>query len=165
MNTATLLAFASALFGGALTFAVIWNERRSMITLAFGAGVAVLAVESILTGVALMDGRTVEEMIYWQRWRLLATSFLPGTWLFFSLSYGRGNYREFLDRWRFTLLFFLIIPPLLGLFGDLFAGTTMEPSPGHYRLGLGMGGYVLNLMMLIAMVLVLMNLERTFRAS
>jgi len=165
MNTASVLAFASALFGGALAFAVAWNERRSMINLAFAAGLAILTVESVLTGIALAGGGTEEAMVYWQHWRLLATSFLPGTWLLFSLIYGRGNYREFLQRWRFALVFFLVAPPLLGLFGDLFDGKPLEPAPGHFQMVLGMGGYALNLLLLIAMVLVLMNLERTFRAS
>ena len=165
MNTATVLAYASALFGGVLAFAVAWNERRSLINLAFAAGLAVLTLESVLTGVALAPGRSEEMMVYWQHWRLLSTSFLPGIWLLFSLSYGRGNYREFLQRWKFALIFFLIAPPLLGLFGDLFDGQPSESAPGHYRLVLGMGGYALNLLLLVAMVLVLMNLERTFRAS
>ena len=166
MNTATLLAYASALMGGALVFAVLWNEeRRSMVNLIFVTGLLVLVLESIFTGLALLQGGEIQDIVHWQQWRLLATSFLPGIWLWFSLSYGRGNYREFLRRWKFTLAFFLIVPPLLGLFGDLFDGKSMEPAPGHYRLGLGMAGYVLNLLLLVGMVLVLMNLERTFRAS
>ncbi len=165
MNTATLLAYASALFGGALAFVVAWNERRSLINLIFAAGVVLLAAESIFTGMALLEGGTVESMVYWQQWRLLATSFLPGTWLFFSLSYGRGNYREFLHRWRYTLVFFMVAPPLLALFGNIFDGKVIEPTPGRYELELGISGYGLNLRLLMGMVLVLMNLERTFRAS
>jgi putative PEP-CTERM system histidine kinase len=165
MNTATLLAYASALFGGVLAFVVVWNERRSLINMIFAAGVVVLAAESIFTGLALLKGETVESMAHWQQWRLLATSFLPGTWLFFSLSYGRGNYREFLHRWRYTLIFFMVFPPLLALFGNVFDGNLMQPTPGRYELGLGIAGYGLNLLLLVGVVLVLMNLERTFRAS
>src|ERR1700761_2228445 len=130
MNTATVLAYVGAMFGGALAFAVAWNERRSPINLTFAAGLAVLTLESIFTGVALAPGRSETTMVYWQHWRLLSTSFLPGIWLLFSLSYGRGNYREFLRRWKFALIFFLIAPPLLGLFGDLFQGQPVELVPG-----------------------------------
>ena len=165
MNTATLLAYASALFGGALAFTVIWNERRSTVNMAFVAGVLALVLESVFTGLSLRADNALNETVYWQQWRLLATSFLPGIWLFFSLSYGRGNYREFLQRWKFTLLFFFLVPPLLGLFGKLFDGKVIPVTPEHYRLELGMGGYALNLLLLVAVVLVLMNLERTFRAS
>ena len=55
-------------------------------------------------------------MVYWQSWRLLAMSLLPGIWLFFSLSYGRGNYREFLARWRFLLIAAFLIPLVLMVF-------------------------------------------------
>src|ERR1700744_2965936 len=165
MNAVTLLAYASALFGGALAAMVVWNERRSVVNLAFVVGFLVLAAESIFTALSLRDGGTLLGVVHWQQWRLLVTSFLPGIWLWFSLTYGRGNYREFVQRWRYALFFFFIVPPLLALFGDLFNQRAIEPASGHFRLGLGMAGYVLNLLLLLSMVLVLMNLERTFRAS
>ena len=103
MNTASLLAYASALFGGALAFTVIWNERRSIVHLSFMAGMVVLAVESVFNGLS-MEATTPDEMIFWQKWRLVFMSFLPGIWLFFSLCYGRGNHREFLQRWKLPLV-------------------------------------------------------------
>ena len=44
MNTPALLAFASAILGGALAFAVAWNERRSAVPFSFVAGMAAMAV-------------------------------------------------------------------------------------------------------------------------
>src|SRR5690349_9737104 len=98
MNIATLLAFASALLGFAMAFAVLWNARRSLAHLSFVAGVLLLAGEGIFNALSL-ESATAEGMAGWQRWRLITTSFLPGVWLFFSLTYGRGNFREFLERW------------------------------------------------------------------
>ncbi len=162
MNATTLLAFISAIFGGALALLVIRNKQRSLVHFFFAAGMAALAVESIFTGFSLKATAT-GQIIYWQHWRLLAMSFLPGIWLFFSLSYSRGNHREFLQRWKFALLVFFIIPLVLGIFfkGDLiFSEETAKPS-----INLEMLGFVLNLLLLVSMVLVLMNLERTFRAA
>ncbi len=165
MNTATLLAYASALFGGALAFTVIWNERRSWVNLSFVAGMAVLALESIFTGLSLDAGRR-DDMVYWQQWRLLATSLLPGIWLFFSLSYGRGNHREFLSRWKFVLLVFVLAPPVLGIiFNPSLIASVSQDKAGLLMLKLGQPGNLLNLLLLVGTVLVLMNLERTFRAS
>jgi putative PEP-CTERM system histidine kinase len=106
-------------------------------------------------------------MVYWQDWRLLAMSFLPGIWLFFSLSYGRGNYLEFLKRWRFVLALTFLAP--IGLAVIFREGLIIFLDPAktnhHTMLGLGTSGVILNLLFLLGAVLVLMNLERTFRAS
>src|ERR1700733_11485864 len=130
MNMVAILAFAAAFFSGALAFLVVWRERGSHGHRSFAAGMAVLAMESIFNGLSL-DTTSVEEMIYWQGWSLLSTSFLPGIWLFFSLCYGRGNYREFLSRWRYFLVLALLIPTGLAV---LFQGKLII-SAGQTKAG------------------------------
>ena len=164
MNIATLLAFASAIFGFAMAFSVLWKERRSATHLAFAAGLVILALESIFNGLSL-GSLTVTEVAGWQKWRLATTSFLPGVWLFFSLTYSRGNHREFLARWKLFLTAFLLAAPALGIFGNLLDGTTNQTKTGYQILGLSKEGDALNLIFLVGIVLVLMNLERTFRAA
>ena len=164
MNTAVLLAFASAIFGGALAFAVAWNERRAAVPFSFVAGMAALAVESVFNGLSL--GGAGEDFFYWQHWRLAAMSFFPGIWLYFSLSYGRGNQHDFLKRWRWPLGFFFLAPLVLGIFLNRF--LIIPPDELHWlhrRIGLAFAGYFLNLLLLVSVVLVAMNLERTYRAS
>src|ERR1039458_7637131 len=117
MNNATMLAYASAIFCGVVAIIVVWNERRSRVHLIFVAGMALLALESIFNGRS-WDSPTIPEMVRWQHWKLLTSSLLPGVWLFFALSYGRGNYREFLNRWKFFLLAAFIVPLALVFVGD-----------------------------------------------
>jgi putative PEP-CTERM system histidine kinase len=92
---------------------------------------------------------------------------LPSTWLAFSLSYGRGNAQEFLVRWRLPLLVALGAPAALAAFfhGHMVAVVAETSATGRWVLILRTPGFLLNLFMLINAVLVLMNLERTFRAS
>lgn len=164
MNTPALLAFASAILGGALAFAVAWNERRSAVPFSFVAGMAAMAVESVFSGLSL--GGSLEELIYWQHWRLATMSFFPGIWLYFSLTYGRGNQRVFVKHWRWLLGAFFLVPLSLGIFLNKFLMLpAVEIKAGHWLLGLGLPGFLLNLLLLVSMVLVAMNLERTFRAS
>ena len=93
-------------------------------------------------------------------------SFLPGIWLFFSLSYARGNYSEFLKRWRFVLAAAFLMPiGLVILFGNDLIVSVGHTETGHWMFGLGITGIVLNLLSLLGLVLVLMNLERTYRAA
>ena len=158
MNITALFAFAVALFCGALAFSVAWNERRSIAHLSFVAGMALLAVESVFSGLS-WEAATLGDAIFWQQWKFLAMSLLPGVWLLFSLSYGRGNYREFLSRWLFLLAAVFLLPPSLEIvFNDKLIAAANQSR-------LGTSGYVLTLLFLVSLVLVLMNLERTFRAS
>ena len=165
MSNADILGFASALFCSVLALIVAWNERRSVAHWAFVAGMVALAVEDVCFALTA-DAGSPEEMVYWQNWRLVATSFLPGIWLFFSLSYARGNYSEFLKRWRFVLAAAFLMPiGLVILFGDDLIVSVGHTLTGYWMFGLGIPGIVLNLLFLLSSVLVLMNLERTYRAA
>jgi len=164
MNIAIILAAACSLLALAMGFLVLRNDRRSPAHLSFVAGVLVLAAEALFNALSL-GSDSMEGLVIWQHWRLLATSFLPGIWLFFSLTYGRGNFREFLERWKIALGFFLLAIPALGIFGDLFSKTISHNKSGQWLLGISNEGDALNLMFLIGLILILMNLERTFRAA
>jgi putative PEP-CTERM system histidine kinase len=161
-NASALLAFVSASFGVVLAVIVLAGRQRSVVHFFFAAGMLALAVESVFNGLSFRAA-TVEEIVYWQRWRLLATSFLPGIWLFFSLSYSRGNHQEFLQRWKPALLAFFFAPLVLG---TLFNGELIAPqNPPATGIDLGLFGFILSLLLLVSLVLVMMNLERTFRAA
>jgi putative PEP-CTERM system histidine kinase len=164
MNLSILIAVASAVLGLAMAFLVLRNDRRSPAHYSFIAGVLLLVAEGIFNALSL-GADTPQSLVVWQHWRLVTTSFLPGIWLFFSLTYGRGNFREFLQRWKFALLAALLAVPALGIFGDPFDHTLTHNKSGHWLLGLSNEGDALNLLFLVGVILVLMNLERTFRAA
>jgi putative PEP-CTERM system histidine kinase len=163
MSAVATLVFFSALFSGVMAFMVVWREQRSIAHRAFVAGMAVLSLENIFNGLSL-DATSGDEVIYWQEWALTAMSFLPGIWIFFSLSYGRGNYREFLKKWRIVLFFSFMIPVgLVVLFhGNLIISVVHEKEQ---ILKLETPGIALYILFLLGALFVLMNLERTFRAS
>src|ERR1039457_2412886 len=102
MSPASILAFAACFCAGGLASAVAWYERRSIVHWAFAAGMAALAVESLFFGLSA-DAEVLDAAAHWQFLGMVAMSFLPGFWLFFSLTFARGNYREFLARWRLVV--------------------------------------------------------------
>jgi putative PEP-CTERM system histidine kinase len=105
-------------------------------------------------------------MIYWQNWRMVANAFLPGVWLFFSLTYARGNYQESLRRWWLPLTAAFLLPLALVVFwGEDLITSVGQSEPGRWMFGLGISGFAFHLLSLLATVLVLMNLERTYRAA
>ena len=167
MNIAALLAFASAVFCGVVALAVVWNERRSAVHLAFVAGMLLLALESVFSGLSWgAVAVSWDEVMHWQRFKLWTGALLPGIWLFFAVSYGRGNYREFLDRWKFLLLAAFILPLGLVVADDSQLITPDQAKDGSPQLVLGgMGGYLYFLLLLGGVLLSGINLEKTFRAS
>ena len=62
MNTAALLAYAGAIFCGAVALAVIWNERRSVVHLAFVAGMVLLVLCLLATRFSF---RTLKQYVIW----------------------------------------------------------------------------------------------------
>ena len=144
-----MLAFAGALLSGALAFMVCWRERKSVAHRSFAAGMTVLALESVFNEFSL-NAASVKEMVYWQNWGLVSISFLPGVWLLFSLSYGRGNYQEFLQRWRSVLVLAFLIPVGLVILcqGKLIV-SAKQNTASHWIFALGIPGIVLNCLFLL----------------
>jgi putative PEP-CTERM system histidine kinase len=159
----TLIAIAAALFSGVLAFLIARRGRTSPARRVFAAGMSLLALENIFYALTLASS-SAEEMIFWQKCGLAVLAFLPGTWLLFSLIYGRGNHREFLKRWRGVLVLTFLIPSVALLPGKLILSAT-ENNSGQWIFDLGIPGLVLNASFLLAAVLILINLEKTFRAS
>src|SRR5271157_756117 len=116
MSTAATLAYASAVCAGAVMLIAVFRGWRSVAVWFFAAGMGLLVAESVLLGLA-SDALVERNARFWHMWRLVAMSFLPGVWLLFSLSYARGNYREFFRQWRWAVLGAFVLPvALIGVY-------------------------------------------------
>ncbi|MGO8676091.1 MAG: XrtA/PEP-CTERM system histidine kinase PrsK [Limisphaerales bacterium] len=166
MQLTALLAFTAALGAALLALAVARDARRSLPHWCFVAGMGLLSAESFFSGLTQISPLP-EEMVHWQNCRLVVCSLLPCTWLCFSLTYARGNYRESLAPWRFVLATVCVVPAALALafHGDLFVSIAQSESTHQWMLRLGVPGLIVSVVLLVSAVLVLMNLERTLRAS
>ncbi len=166
MNSAVALAVLSIFFSGALAFGVAWQERRSVTHWAFVLGMLALTIESIFSALSAM-ATLPEEMIRWQNLRLLAMSCMPGPWLFFALSYSRGDYQSSVRKWRFLLAGAFLLPVSVAFLyrAKLISSVGRSLEGNHLVFILGTPGFILNFLFFLGALLVLMNLERTFRAS
>ena len=124
------------------------------------------AAESAATGIGF-SAASVERLAFWQTLGLLIKSFLPGTWLCFSLTYSRGNYREFIARSRLALwaVFLLPLTLLPGFRTPLIEVLAYAPPAQGWWISFAGPAKILNALILISIVLILMNLERTFRST
>jgi putative PEP-CTERM system histidine kinase len=165
MSNVDILGFASALFCCGLALIVALGERRSLVQWIFIAGMTGFAAENVLFALTA-DAILPEEMVCLQKWRLIIMSLISGVWLFFSLGYARWNYLEFLKPWRFILGAAVLIPLALTAlcYNDLIVSAS-QTKAGPWVFDLGISGAVLNLFSIFAAILVLMNLECTYRAA
>ena len=168
MNTADTLAFAGAACAGAVALIAVLRGWRSVSVWFFAAGMALLAAESAFVGLA--DNPVVGEAAHWQHGRLAAMSLLPSVWMLFSLSYARGRYREFFRQWRHVLVGAFVLPVVLAWVCPkqlLFIAPAggIDQVKWNWLFQLQPAGMVFYGVFLVSAVVVLMNLERTFRAA
>jgi putative PEP-CTERM system histidine kinase len=166
MNFNTILSFIAAIVGLILAVFVLLKDRHSFVHRIFATGIIAFSLEAGLTGLSF-QATSASELVYWQRLKLTIGSFLPGIWLIFALSFARANYREFLSKWKSILLASFIFPLVTtALFGNVFfvGKPTLDESFAVF-IRLGWSGYAYYLFVLAGAVLILMNLERTLRAS
>lgn len=166
MSPNAVLAFTAASFSAALALAVILPKHRSIARWCFAAGMATFAFQAVCDGISFNEVRA-ENIAFWQDLALTAGSVLPGLWLCFSLTYSRGNYREFLGRWRLPLAAAFLLPiAISATFRTHLVEAVHYASPQQgWWLGLADAAKALNGVFLIAVVLILMNLERTLRSA
>ncbi len=166
MNLNSIVAGAAAVLCAILGLAVAFRSHGSVARRCFSVGMLLFGMESVLA-CASFAAASPEQVAAWQKYALLVESFLPGVWLCFSLTYSRANYRDFLVRSRLLLITALLIPLcwLPALRGYLFnIASFQEPLEGWVVL-FQPAAKLLNAAVLIAMVLILTNLEQTFRSA
>lgn len=158
------MAFSAALFSGALALAAVFYGKRSITHWCFFSGMALISIESALGGIS-MSKLASEKVVGWQTLVLVVKSFLPGVWLAFSLTYSRGNYREFLARWRFVLATAFLLPVALAVgFGNELLYAVGDVTQSSWMKFSG-AAKALNVLSLIATIFIVVNLEATFRSA
>lgn len=165
MTSLLLLPFAAALFGTVLAVASVLRKRPSPATWFFFSGMLALAADSVITGFSLRVTE-IDEVIGWLTTGLIVELLLPALWLGFSVTYSRGDHQESLRRWRPAILGIAAIPIVSVLFtrAPMFHLVAADTA-GEVQLVIGEFARLLNVILLVGLMLVLMNIEQTFRAA
>ena len=161
MNVFFLLPFAAGLFSILLGCVSVARGQRSLATWFFFGGMLALALDSIFTGLSLRSAQS-GDLIAWLTPAFIAKSFVPVLWLGFALTYSRSNYREFLRRWRVTLGLFALLPLAVVVTLVIRGG---DADTNLWWLRPGPVTTTLNAIVLTGMVLIVTNLEQTFRSA
>jgi putative PEP-CTERM system histidine kinase len=158
------ISFVAAGVTAGIAVTALWRDPRSFIHRVFAVGMMLFALDEGLAGLAF-QAPSVEDALFWQRLQLMTASFLPAVWLLFSVSFARANYSEQIARWKWVLILSLVLPlSLVTLFNEVFfLGLPLRTNTAAILSHIGWSGYLWHLLWVISAVVILMNLERTFR--
>jgi putative PEP-CTERM system histidine kinase len=161
-----VLPFAAALVSILLAATALIRKRSSVAAWCFFAGMMAIGAENLCNGLALSATRP-EDVADWVARGLVAKAFGPVAWLAFSLTYSRGDYWRFLHRWRLPVAVVGLLPlvVLVAGRGQLLQVVPQETSQAGWALRVGAVAKTVNGLILVSVVLILMNLEQTFRAA
>lgn len=160
------VSFAAALLCGGVALLAFLSDPRSFVHRVLALGVFFLGLTELF---AALGDRAVflSDLVRWQQWRLIPAALLPATWLVFSLSFARADYREAVRKWRALAIAAAALPlAIVSIFWE--AIFAIPADWGEFLvtlLPLGWAGWLFHLCFLLASVLVLMNLEGTLRAA
>lgn len=161
MTAFFLIPFAAGISSLILAATRLLSRRPSPAGWFFVAGMVALGLDSIFTGLSLRSAQA-GDVIAWLTPAFVAKSFVPVLWLGFTLTYSRLNYAEFLRRWKIPLGVLALLPAAV-----VVSVTAIGPESltALWWLRPGPLTMVLNVVLLAALVLILMSLEQTFRAT
>lgn len=158
---------AVAVLASGLGGLVLLRSPKHPAHVLFAFGIWVTAAETLAAALGrpeISGGAALD----WQRTRFVIASLVPAPWIAFSRLYSRGDLREALKRWRFAWLGLAFGPFVAVLmFRDgLVVPMAMPLSPGQgLRTQLDLAGLAVVLFLLLSSVIVLAQIERTFRVS
>jgi putative PEP-CTERM system histidine kinase len=166
MPISVVLSYAAAYFSLIVGLGVLLRDRQSFVHRVFAAGMFLFAAEEVLRGF-LYGPLLPEDIIFWQKRIIAASTFIPFVWLAFSLTYARVHPRQFLSQWKWVLLATGLGPAVfIAIFRrSIFLGAIYLENSDSWSVLLGWPGRALNAFILLMSILVLFNLERTIRSS
>jgi len=162
VNLFFLLPFAAGLSSLILAAVSVVRRKPTFATWWFFAGMVALGLDAVFTGLSLRAAQA-GDVVGWLKPAFIAECFVPVLWLGFSLTYSRSNHREFLSRWKIPLAAFGLLP--LAVTGVPLISSQSSATADLWWLQSGPLAAAVNIVFLIALVLILTNMEQTFRAA
>jgi len=166
MNLPLWLAYSGAALAGCYALAILLRRKQSVTRWAFALGMLALGAEGALSGLVLQSDAPAE-LVARQSWRIVAMALLIGPWLLFSSRYARGQSRDRPLWKRMVVVAIAVVPPALALWFREDLVVAIRPSAFAFQavLTLGWPALAIHFFLVLGSVLVLNNLERTYRAA
>ncbi len=166
MEWLPVISLAGGLSAFGLAIAALLFKPRNAAQWLLAAGLVLFAGECLCQRMSFL-AISQESMIRWQAESRCLAAFVPAVWLAFSLAFARGEPRRHLRRWLPAILVLGIVLPGVAFlsFPQLASNAKATLPAGNWFFPSTWPVKVLDAGLLAAAVLILTNLEWTFRAA
>ena len=166
MSPSVLTILFGILCAAGLACGAFVYRPRSLPQWSFLTALGLLVFEGLCQMLSL-NAVSLEKLLFWQRVAMWPMALLPGSWLVFSLTFARGDAISFLKKWAPALAICGFVPVLLVVWfwRETISGADWTPQAGHWVFQVSLFGKALHAAMIVGAVLVVTNLEWTFRAA
>ncbi len=160
------ISFLGAASSSMLATAGLLFRPRTLAQWLLIIGLLLLGAESLCQALSFRTV-TAEDMLFWQVMRCGVVTLIPAIWLAFSVSYSRGDARRHLRQWYPAILALVVTLPMVALLfrAELITEARAIQPAGNWSFHIAWPGKFIQCGLLIGSVLVLTNLEWTFRAA
>ncbi|HEX7860409.1 MAG TPA: XrtA/PEP-CTERM system histidine kinase PrsK [Verrucomicrobiae bacterium] len=164
MDLVSILFFATAAIAGGIAALAFVRNSGAPARRTFCVALGLLAVQSALAGL-VHNASTTDAANFWRTWWLVPQALSPAAWLLFVLKYSRGNFSISFKNWLpiFVALTAIPLATITLLPENVLIPQAVGDSPGSFAIG--GAGFILYLSIVLGSALILINLERTFRAA
>ena len=164
MNLNVILSFLAAIMAAGIMLLALHKDSKSFVQRVFELGMLLFVLEAGLNCLAYFEAN-IAKFLFWYKFQFIISTLLSAVWLLFSICYARSNYREQISKWKWVLILVFVFNTSMALpfQGSFFSGNPVLIGPSEIFVRLGWSGYLWYFISVIIGVLILMNLERTFR--
>ena len=157
-----ILSIVTVLFAIFTALVVLFKKTHRLSDIVFS--VSLLATACVISGDTIIVLRP-ELLGIWKKIVFISETIMASSWLLFTLSFARTDYRKAIGKFSKFLLF---LSPALIIFLLIVPQKAFFYSPEFETEGvlfLGNAGYIFNLMILLYSVVSIINLEATLKSS
>ncbi len=166
LNVHFIISIIAGILSFGLALWVLMKHRHAFVKQVFCVGMVILGVESIFNGLSLSAPAPMEAY-QWQKGRIFLSSFHPAIWLVFSLIFGNSDYKNSLKKWKWGIWALFLLPGVLFLAFPtaFFTDVHTSAQKGFLLFRIGWAGYAHYIIVLLGLIAILINLERTLRST
>ena len=163
-NYFVILPMLSGLLCIGLGFFTFSRNPRHPANIGFAFSMLSLAVIEAGNAILLFSFSEKLTSYFGMQINLIGQALLPVSWLLFSTTFARANYKEMLLKW-FPVIIIMAAASGFFIFWVIYYGPIMSSMPEHPLFIVGSGGRYFFVYLIIGLIFSLIHLENTLRSS
>jgi len=159
-----VISFLAVLLSTCLGLYALLVRRSSLPGRIFAVGMFLLAAEQVFSALGQAPA-SITDLLKYAHLRMLAGALIPCVWMVFSACFAREEPRASLAKWKYVYIAFALVPISLVIFASDLLFSRIALPHHEWLLVFGWPSFVYYSIVLSGAIVVLVNLEKTLRAS